>query len=496
MPINQKFLLQAFYDALFDSQTLAPPGVGDGRPALQRSRTHLAMMWPGLAIDKAQFANQWSPENPTGSMAAAENFSTLVDPAPLLAPVYTPGGGVDELYGEIVNANVRPAPPDPAGQEAFEKAWKVLTVDGIDYDDTGKQITVPVDSPLFRNYKNKRARYVAALTSYTSAYLQHDLTKPEDQRKWAIIGPLLRDPVDQAYNDLQTARPGVVESALATVDQYQQSSLAEIFASARRVYTETRKSSLVDPASDWHLCQPFPANWMADAAADQYATVTINSSSMRLNSDSRFASWAAGGGIDFGLWRVGAAGSTTTQQYDLSAETKDLTLSFKLGRVEIRRRSWHRSSLTSLHGWSTAGRAPGDYSTGRADVNPGVFPLLPTALLVVSEFKASAKWGTSDLHRAAQATTLGADVSFLTFNLSGSHRSGSSSSRYRSTFDGTTVSAPGPMIVGVMSTVQPFTPPTDGPPSVLDAAQLSEAAPRGDGNGQVDHIGEFVSAQG
>ncbi|WP_218964985.1 hypothetical protein, partial [Nostoc linckia] len=456
-----------------DALTTTPAGVGGGRPALPRANTYMSLSIPGNPIDETQFANAWSPTNPQGSVWPTENFSTLVDSVPVLSPAYfASGASIDNLYGEIVRANVAPPPPDPEGQAAYERAFNLLYADVSDFDEQGRPVTVKGPSPFYINYRNKYKRYTDVLVSYLTNYLQYDLSNPNDARRWAILAPTLRGPVDEAYNDLQTARPGVIENAVATLGQYQQSSLAAIFTRARQTYETTRKGSLADPNIFWHLCEPFPANWFAPSAADNFTQVTIDSQRVRITENSRFESYGASGGVNFGLWRVGGGGSHQSQQYDLSEDTTGLKASFRFGRVEIRRR-WLDASLLSLRGWSTAGRSPGSYSNGNDSNNPGVFSLLPTSFIVARDIQISATWGSTDIHNASQSTSASASVGWGPFSLSGSYSNSSSTRTFNSSFDGTTIIVPGIQIVAWLSTIVPFCPPTGGPPAQPPATRFA-----------------------
>lgn len=466
MAIDQKTMLQAIYDAMYDSLTTAPAGVGGGKPILPRTTSYMSLLIPGNPVDPSQFANAWSPQNPTGSMAAAENFATLVDPIPHVSPVYSPGASTDEMYGEIVNANVSPSPPDPQGQAAFDKAERILFVDGTDFDEEGNAVKVRVPSPFFRNYQNKMKLYSDVLTSYLSSYLQYDLSNPQDQRKWAILGPVLQGPVDLAWDQLQAARPGVIETALATMGQYQQSSRASVFAKARQAYEATRRSSLADPGLFWHHVEAFPANWFAESAAASFTTVTIDSTKVRISEDSRMSSYGGGGGINLGLWRVGGSASHTTTQYDMSTDTSSMLLSFSFARVELRD-PWNQAQrLASMNGWSVAGRGPGAYSDGTVTTNEGVFPLVRRAIIVARDLSIKADWGQTDLSILTKATQAGASVGWGPFSLSGNYSNSSSARKFTSEVHGDTLTLKTPNIIAVQSEILHASGPSDGPPTL------------------------------
>jgi len=295
VPIEQRELLQSIYDSIFDALTTAPPGIGDGRPIANINTTYMALIMPGIGVDPTQFANMWSPGNPQGDAAAAENFALLVDDVPTLFPIYRSSGvGIDGLYGEIVDANVAPAPPDPEGQAAFDRADSILHSDGMDIDDLGRPVTTRVDSPVFLNYQRKRRLYEAELLNYVSTFISFDLSDPVQARKWALVGPILQAPLERAFADLQTARPGVIESAIATMGQFQLSSRARIFEEARQIYTQTRRASQLPGNPQWHTCLPFPGNWFTESAKASFTTMTVDSTSLRINESSRFT--AVGGG--------------------------------------------------------------------------------------------------------------------------------------------------------------------------------------------------------
>ena len=153
-------------------------------------------------------------------MEATENFSTLVDAAPSVFPMFTPTGrNISETYAMVTQANYTPPPPNPEQVKAFNDADGKLWKDGKDYDDTGAEITVKKPSPMYMAYKKAALVYNNELTKFMQQYLGYDLSSPEDQRKFATLGPMLRKPVDVAWDDWTAAKKNVIEDALAVLAQ-------------------------------------------------------------------------------------------------------------------------------------------------------------------------------------------------------------------------------------------------------------------------------------
>ncbi|MFC7541996.1 hypothetical protein ACFQU2_24435 [Siccirubricoccus deserti] len=92
-----------FVDELY-ATVLAGTGQESGGASGQG---YICLEWPGLPIEAGDFANALTGENPGGSPAALEAFSTLVDEVPALAPLYTETGvSLESVYGMILMATV------------------------------------------------------------------------------------------------------------------------------------------------------------------------------------------------------------------------------------------------------------------------------------------------------------------------------------------------------------------------------------------------------
>lgn len=465
MAIDDKKMWQTLYDYVFDALTVGPSiAGGPNSRASARQNSYLTLAMPGTPVDVSQFANEWTPSNPDGTHVATENFARFIDVLPNLSPLHSASGqSLESIYGnEVLNANVKPPPVDPEKQAAFEKAYALLFVDGTDYDDQGAPITVKVESPLYRNYKNKRSAYDAAVTSYMTAYLSYDLTKPADQRAWAILSPRLQNPVITAWNDFQAAQPGRVETALATIGQDQASSLAKRFADARMLFDQTKLGSLLSAGTTYHWAQAFPGNWFASSATQNFSQISISSDRYYSSSDSHFASWGGSGGVNFGLFSIGGSAGGSSSRQNASTDTSSLRFSFRMARVEIRR-PWFDPALLSLGGWSVHGRGAKAYSNGAGDAsNTGMFPLFPTGFIVARDIQISGNWSHTDMEVISRSVHGGGGFSIGPFSVRGGGGSSSYSSRYNSSFDGKTITCPGLQVIGWMNQVVPASPPIAG----------------------------------
>ena len=57
MAIDQKKMIQAVYDAIYDALTATPMGAGAGRPIEDRRTSYLSLAMPGMPVNASQFAN-------------------------------------------------------------------------------------------------------------------------------------------------------------------------------------------------------------------------------------------------------------------------------------------------------------------------------------------------------------------------------------------------------------------------------------------------------
>lgn len=460
MSINQDQMLQAIYDTLFSAFT-SPPAQAEGEGASQAEQTYLTLEWPGQQIDVSQFANPWSPQNTKGSAEATENFSFLVDKIQSLNPIVSPNGvKISDVYNLVVNAQVTPPPVSKEEKALYDDAVAFLQADKIDYDDSGKPITIKGDSPVYSNYKRKKKDYDNAVVALMSNYFQYDMSKPEDQRKWSFMGPTFTDAVDTAWNDWINAHKVKVEDKLAVLSQSSNNQVGVVFNAARSQFNSLKRASVTNPGKNYWPSYATPANWFSSAAAEEWTSVTISSGSLHTNEHSDYTKMSSGGKASWGLWSAGGSFSKEDEHQSMDETTTDLTVSFKFARVDITR-PWLNTLLFNIKGWKL-GEAYKKSGLSNGTKNQPLntpFPLLGTSFIAVSDLKITANWGKKDSSLITSKVGAEASAGWGPFAISGSYSHGTSDKTFDSSFDGRTISNKGLQIIGWVDTIVPNCPP-------------------------------------
>ncbi|QRM90106.1 hypothetical protein FG167_12970 [Lacinutrix sp. WUR7] len=458
MAVDQEKMLQTLYDSLFGVFTGTPPG---GEAGSEAEKTVLMLNWPGQAIDMATFANPWSPANPSGSQEALETFSALVDPIPLINVGYSSSGKkVSEVQELVVNATVVPPKPSEEAKKAYKKAKAYLTamVDGYD-DNTGAAIKTEGDSPVYANYKRKKDAYLSASTSFLNQYLLLDMSKPEDQRKWSILGPNLQEKVDTAMNDWIAAQKTKTEDNLATLSQSSSNQVGQLFEDAKNNFYTIQRSSVKTAGDKFHPSYARPAAWFAPAAANTWTDMAVSSEETKIQEHSDFKKYGGGASASWGLWSGSASFSKEEGHESMDKETSDLKISFKYTRVEIDR-PWMNQLLYDVGGWNIKQAGPkGSISNGTKDQKGKMMPILPTAFIAVRDLQITAKWGKEDYDLITSKLETKASFGWGPFRISGNYESSSRDMTNTTKFDGTTIKSDGLQIIGWINTVLHESPP-------------------------------------
>lgn len=452
-------ILQAIYDTLYSAYANPPAGL-KLQGTSQTENVYLTLNWPGQQISVEDFANPWSVNNPGGSTDATKNFSILVDNLLAINPIASMNGQtLSKVYAMALDAKVTPPAEDPTAKAEYDKAYNFLHADGVDYDDMGKPISVKVDSPVYVKYSTKMREYNNALAAFLANYFQYDMTKPDDQRKWSLLGPTYLSNVNAAYNDWVNANKTRVEDMLAVESQYANNQVGKVFKESKSLFDSMKRSDPDSPTNYWYPSYAQPANWFAPNAASQWSSVTIQSDNLRTSEHSDFSKITAGGQARWGMWNFGASFDKSDEHQSMNKNTEHLSVKFKFCKVQINR-PWYNHLIFSLGGWSLGNSVKkSGFSNGHKDQPLGnIFPLLPTSFIAIRDLEISADFAKEEASMISSKIAGKTSFGWGPFCISGSYEHGSSDKKFASSFDGKTIRNNGLQIIGWINALVPESP--------------------------------------
>jgi len=480
-------LLQGIFDGIFDSITKAEPG---GKPLQSAATTVLSLMKPGRMIRASDYANPWTPGNLNGSKPAAVETAALADIAPKLSTLYTDSGNaISKIYGDIMNGvqiPVQPANPqiEQQLQTAYNYLWRTVNVTD---PDTGDVTQDKLESLVYRDYIDNYSAYMMQRSAYMAAYMAAQSTQTT-KATWPMLAPTLQIPVKMAYDKWRGSYADQVEQALAIQNTSSQNALSKAFANAKAVF-EGYGAMLEDAGSGLsqviHRSALLPSDWYKVSPASKGVIVDTKSGSFYRNSSSEFTSGGGSAGFSMGIFSIGGSAGHSVEHRQMSTETKNLRISYEYSLVTIRR-PWLAFQLLSTKGWNLQNLySRGQISNGsKGGQNKSLMPLLPTGFIVARKIIISADWQQAEWDFVKKQTQAGGGFSIGPFSIGGSYGNSSTSETYTSGFANGQITVPGVQIIGWISQVVPYCPPSQAIGGVLRNIGVGESKP-----GLTLHIG-------
>lgn len=139
---------------------------------------------------------------------------------------------------------------------------------------------------------------------------------------------------------------------------------------------------------NWHPTYAVPDDWYDTSLKDRYKNLEFDLSDDG-KKDSPFTLIGAEGPVRLSL------GGEASSSASLDPETKIRSITMKYLLVQFQR-PWLNSMLFESNGWYVSGQPQGWCSSGRADENPGVLPLLRTGMLLGRDVSIDADWSAKD----------------------------------------------------------------------------------------------------
>lgn len=185
---------------------------------------------------------------------------------------------------------------------------------------------------------------------------------------------------------------------------------AAVLGSARKAFEESALENLVITPGKWHPVYAAPSDWYDPARLARFQPIELD-----LTDSNGSGPFTLLPGSERMPWRLGdPRRPQLTKQPDPA--TQPTSLRFRCLQVTLER-PWLDFELFSLRGWYLQGQPEGWYSSGEAQSNAGVLPLVPTRLLLGTDIRLDARVGPDDRDLVRRAVESGAALSLGPFSL-------------------------------------------------------------------------------
>jgi hypothetical protein len=465
-PDQEKQLLQAIYDRLFDAITYQPSG---GVNPFTEKETFIHFS-KNAALDVKSFANPRTPSNPLGDLKTSEEFSRMVDQvSPMSLEWEVSNNPLSVIYSQIVEGANAITKPDDAAKEMYDKAYNYLHPLKTDKNPfTGETVTSRTDGDDYVLYEANMTDYVNSIMIYRGAYNLYldDLEssdpaiKSKADRNFQAKAPLLENNIKSAFRKLTAGNAKYVEQALAILNTTINDGIRQAIASAREAVGEDRKfSSSLGFPDKWLFSYPSPANWTATDNPN-FTELKISGGNTKLRSQSTEHSFSVDTNVNFGLWRVKASAEGNFQHSNSSADKDSVEISAKIAKINIMR-PWFIESIFRLGNWSNnMAKTAGDISNGKIESSNAshLLPMYPVAFIVAKEISIKANFSHEEEDHIKQTLKTSASVGYGPFSIGGSYGYGKTEDKVDSDFQNGEIKVPGMQIIGWVSRLIPFSP--------------------------------------
>lgn len=463
---QEKQLLQAIYDRLFDAVTYQP--AGSKNPFID-SETFIHFS-KNAAVDLKAFANPRTPSNPLGDLKTSEEFSRLVDQvSPMTLEWESTGSQLSKIYKQVVDSANAKTEPDEAAKKMYDTAYNYLHPEKESKNPfTGEVIMERTDSSDYVAYEANMDDYLSAIQAYRMAYnLYLDDLEDKDadvrrkaDKNWQAKAPGLENEIKKALRKLASGNAKYVEQALDILNTTINDGIRQAISAAQDAVRDDRAfSSSLGQGDKWFLSYPVPANW-TDAKNLSFSELKISGGNTTLRSKSTEHSFSVDTSVNCGLWRVKASAGGNFQHSNSSADKDSVEISAKIAKVEIKR-PWFLESVFRLQNWSTnLVSDKGGISNGKIDSSnkTGLIPMYPVAFVVASDICIKANFSHEDEEHIKESAHASTSVGWGPFSIGGSYGYGKTEDTFHSDYQNGELRVPGMQIIAWISRVVPFSP--------------------------------------
>lgn len=288
----------------------------------------------------------------------AENFARIVDMIPdtsgvkgdVTMNVWNPENTLSQAYDHILRfSQVANIEPDEKLNAKIEKLRGLLQVKKMKKDIiTDEETEVIEESQLVIKYNEKLQNYLTVALEYNN-YRVNALTAkdPAAVHFWAMNAPILRNKVLAAKKDwVSNGYKEEYEKIAAFISQVEGRSMLAL---KDRYLDDLEKAKLTGLASgsDFFYSSLVPGNFAkTDSGWTQFS---FSGSDFSSNYSFSSKKGSAGGGLSFGLFRVGGSGNFEKSESSRKIDASSFFLQFKIAQVPIVRPWFNVNFLTSKY---------------------------------------------------------------------------------------------------------------------------------------------------
>ena len=467
-PEQEKKLLQAMYDRLFDLITYQPTG-GKNPFTADETFVHFAKFG---ALSPSSFHDAKSPSNPAGDLAAAETFSRMVDVvSPLSIEWSSIGASLSTVYKNIVDGANAVTFPSAEQLEMYNTAYDFLHPEVEEVNPLTKKVTKGrTDGPDLVAYNDNMDDYVTQISLYRAAYnsFLDEMSDPEGDRKkaqrdWQAKEPMLGNNIKKAFNKLTAGNGKYVEQALAILKTSINDGVRRALELSQENVAKERMNASSLGMGDWLLSYAMPENWETDEMLVNYTDFTINSENLKEHSDSTEHKFGLDTSFNSGLWKVSASASGERAESHRSMEGEKVEISAKIAKVSIMR-PWFDESIFKVGGWFTNKgpneTATGFISNGKMDSSNrnSLIPMYPVAFIVARDITIKAELSKEEESMLKESYSAETSVGWGPFSIGGNYSYGHTDENFQSELQNGVIKVPGMQVIGWVSRIVPFSP--------------------------------------
>ncbi|KMQ51696.1 hypothetical protein CHISP_1453 [Chitinispirillum alkaliphilum] len=478
---QEKQLLQAIYDRLFDAVTYSPSG---GKNPFTEDETFIHFS-KNAVVDTKSFINPKSPSNPGGDLKTSEAFSRLVDQVSPMSFEWQPSGNpLSNIYKNIVDGANASTKPDENAKKIYDKAYEFLHPLKTEKNPfTDETITTRTNSDDYVAYEENMSDYIDAVVAYRSQYNLYldNLVSPDEtvrskaDANWQAKAPELENRIKKALRQLSVGNGKYVEQALDILNTTVNDGIRLALSRAHESVGEDRmfSSSLGFPEK-WLFSYPSPANWV-DENNPGFTELKISGGSTTLRNKSTENKFSVDTSVKYGLWRVKSSAEGEFHHSTSSADKDSVEISAKIAKISIMR-PWFTESLFRLDHWYNSLTQEGGISNGKMDSTnrDKLIPMYPVAFVVAKDISIKADFSHEEEEHIKQSLKTSASVGFGPFSIAGSYGYGKTEDRMECDFQNGEIKVPGMQIIAWVSRLIPYSPKMSVPENVTQGKQQED----------------------